>query len=76
MRRSACGRAELPIYGGSSDGGLVLLGMFRHGVVPMPATTLCTARDIAQRIVEDAEAFRQVEEARFGDVWSHGRGAG
>ena len=29
--------------------------MFRHGVVPMPATTLCTARDIAQRI-ERAQA--------------------
>ena len=28
----------------------LLLGMFRYGVVPMPATTLCTARDIAQRI--------------------------
>ena len=29
--------------------------MFRLGVVPMPATTLCTARDIAQRI-ERAQA--------------------
>jgi acyl-coenzyme A synthetase/AMP-(fatty) acid ligase len=28
----------------------LLLGMFRFGVIPMPATTLCTARDIAQRI--------------------------
>ena len=33
----------------------LLLGMFRHGVIPMPATTLCTARDIAQRI-ERAQA--------------------
>ena len=33
----------------------LLLGMFRYGVVPMPATTLCTARDIAQRI-ERAQA--------------------
>ena len=33
----------------------LLLGMFRLGVVPMPATTLCTARDIAQRI-ERAQA--------------------
>ncbi len=33
----------------------LLLGMFRFGVVPMPATTLCTARDIAQRI-ERAQA--------------------
>ena len=33
----------------------LLLGMFRRGVVPMPATTLCTARDIAQRI-ERAQA--------------------
>src|SRR4029078_7668298 len=28
----------------------ILLGMYRHGVIPMPATTLCTARDIGQRI--------------------------
>ena len=28
----------------------LLLGMFRFGVIPMPATTLCTPRDIAQRI--------------------------
>src|SRR3977135_691947 len=33
----------------------LLLGMFRFGVVPMPATTLCTPRDIAQRI-ERAQA--------------------
>ena len=33
----------------------LLLGMFRRGVVPMPATTLCTPRDIAQRI-ERAQA--------------------
>ena len=33
----------------------LLLGMFRRGVIPMPATTLCTARDIAQRI-ERAQA--------------------
>ena len=33
----------------------LLLGMFRFGVIPMPATTLCTARDIAQRI-ERAQA--------------------
>ena len=33
----------------------LLLGMFRFGVIPMPATTLCTPRDIAQRI-ERAQA--------------------
>jgi acyl-coenzyme A synthetase/AMP-(fatty) acid ligase len=33
----------------------LLLGMFRRGVIPMPATTLCTARDIAERI-ERAQA--------------------
>ena len=50
----------------------LLLGMFRFGVVPMPATTLCTARDIAQRIeraqatiaVVDGEAAVKLAEVR------------
>ena len=50
----------------------LLLGMFRRGVVPMPATTLCTARDIAQRIeraqatvaVVDDEAAAKLAEVR------------
>ncbi len=50
----------------------VLLGMFRHGTVPMPATVLCTARDIEYRIqraeasvvVTDAEGAAKVEEVR------------
>ena len=33
----------------------VLLGMFKRGVVPMPATTLCTPRDLVDRIAR-AEA--------------------
>lgn len=33
----------------------VLLGMFKRGVIPMPATTLCTPRDLADRIAR-AEA--------------------
>ncbi|MFQ5427121.1 MAG: acyl-CoA synthetase, partial [Gaiellales bacterium] len=48
----------------------VLLGMFRMGVVPMPATTLCTSRDIEGRItrggatiaVTDVEGERKVME--------------
>lgn len=50
----------------------LLLGMFRRGVVPMPATTLCTARDIAQRIeraqatvaVVDEDAAAKLAEVR------------
>ncbi|MDX6618470.1 MAG: acetyl-CoA synthetase, partial [Gaiellales bacterium] len=50
----------------------LLLGMFRFGVIPMPATTLCTARDIAQRIeragatiaVVDDEAAVKLAEVR------------
>ena len=50
----------------------LLLGMFRRGVVPMPATTLCTPRDIAQRIeraqatiaVVDEEAAAKLAEVR------------
>ena len=50
----------------------LLLGMFRFGVVPMPATTLCTPRDIAQRIeragatiaVVDDEAAAKLAEVR------------
>ncbi len=48
----------------------VLLGMFRHGTVPMPATILCTPRDIEYRVtrseatvaVTDAEGATKVEE--------------
>jgi len=48
----------------------VLLGMFRHGTVPMPATILCTPRDIEYRVtrseatvaVTDAEGAAKVEE--------------
>ena len=50
----------------------VLLGMFKHGVIPMPATTLCTSRDLAQRIakadasvaVVDAEGAAKLLEVR------------
>jgi acyl-coenzyme A synthetase/AMP-(fatty) acid ligase len=48
----------------------LLLGMFRHGTVPMPATILCTARDIEYRVnkaeatiaVTDADGAAKVEE--------------
>jgi acyl-coenzyme A synthetase/AMP-(fatty) acid ligase len=48
----------------------VLLGMFATGVVPMPATTLCTPRDIEYRVnqaeatvaVTDDEGAAKVEE--------------
>ena len=48
----------------------VLLGMFRQGAVPMPATILCTPRDIEYRVnrseatvaVTDAEGATKVEE--------------
>jgi acyl-coenzyme A synthetase/AMP-(fatty) acid ligase len=48
----------------------VLLGMFSAGVVPMPATILCTPRDVeyrvnraeAEMIVTDAEGAAKVEE--------------
>jgi acyl-coenzyme A synthetase/AMP-(fatty) acid ligase len=48
----------------------LLLGMFRQGTVPMPATILCTARDIEYRVnkaeatiaVTDAEGAAKVEE--------------
>ncbi len=48
----------------------VLLGMFRHGTVPMPATILCTPRDIEYRVnrseatvaVTDAEGAAKLEE--------------
>lgn len=50
----------------------LLLGMFRQGVIPMPATVLCTARDIEYRVnraeatvvVTDAEGAARVEEVR------------
>ena len=50
----------------------LLLGMFRHGTIPMPATTLCTPRDIEYRIdraeasiaVTDGEGAAKVEEVR------------
>ena len=50
----------------------VLLGMFKHGAVPMPGTALLTPRDIEYRInraeatvvVTDAEGLEKVEEAR------------
>ena len=40
----------------------LLLGMFRFGVVPMPATTLCTPRDIAQRIERAGATIAVVDE--------------
>src|SRR6266511_110574 len=48
----------------------VLLGMFRLGIVPMPATILCTPRDIEYRVnrseatvaVTDAEGAAKLEE--------------
>ncbi len=40
----------------------VMLGMFRHGTVPMPATVLCTPRDIEYR-VNRAEATIAVTDA-------------
>ena len=40
----------------------LLLGMFRYGVVPMPATTLCTARDIAQRIERSQATIAVVDD--------------
>ena len=40
----------------------LLLGMFKAGVVPMPATVLCTPRDIAARIAR-AEATLAVTDA-------------
>ena len=46
----------------------LLLGMFRHGVVPMPATTLCTARDIAQRIERAAGHDRHRRRGRRGQA--------
>lgn len=50
---------------------LVLLGCFKLGVVPVPVTTMLTARDIAYRlersgaaaVVTDFEGSRRVEEA-------------
>jgi acyl-coenzyme A synthetase/AMP-(fatty) acid ligase len=40
----------------------LLLGMFRFGVIPMPATTLCTPRDIAQRIVRAGATVAVVDD--------------
>jgi acyl-coenzyme A synthetase/AMP-(fatty) acid ligase len=50
----------------------VLLGMFRHGAVPMPGTTLLTSKDIEYRItkaeatvaVTDPEGAAKLEEVR------------
>jgi acyl-coenzyme A synthetase/AMP-(fatty) acid ligase len=50
----------------------ILLGMFRQGTVPMPATVLCTARDIEYRVgraeatiaVTDADGAAKVHEVR------------
>jgi acyl-coenzyme A synthetase/AMP-(fatty) acid ligase len=49
----------------------LLLGMFRRGVVPMPATTLCTPRDIAQRIERAQATVAVVDDeaaAKLGEV--------
>src|SRR3954467_4237784 len=42
----------------------LLLGMFRFGVVPMPATTLCTARRIAPPLCPGRDIAQRSERAQ------------
>ena len=39
----------------------VLLGMFKRGVIPMPATTLCTPRDLVDRIARSEASVAVVD---------------